>query len=255
MYQDLRDKVVVVTGGASGIGEAVVRYLVTIGARVCVADANQTLGEALVAELSSEERVRKISFAAVDVANEDAVRSLIATVIDDFGALHGAVNCAGLVGAPCNFEEIELENWQRVIDVNLTGVFLCMKHQLKHMKAQNSGTIVNVSSGAGLVPAPFMSMYSASKHGVLGLTKTAAMENIKSSIRVNAVLPGSTRTPLLEDTIAGNASLEKVVLASIPCGRMGAPDEIANGIVWLLSDESRYVNGHSLIIDGGTLCR
>jgi NAD(P)-dependent dehydrogenase (short-subunit alcohol dehydrogenase family) len=255
MYQDLKDKVVVVTGGASGIGEAVVRYLVKVGARVWVADANRDLGEALTTELSSREAAGEVSFFEVDVADEDAVMGLIAAVIDRHGALHGAVNCAGLVGTPCQLDEIELKNWQRVIDVNLTGVFLCMKHQLKHMKTQNSGAIVNVSSGAGLVPAPFMSMYTASKHGVLGLTKTAATENIKSGIRVNSVLPGSTRTPMMEATIEGNEALEKLVMSSIPCGRMGTPDEIANGILWLLSDESRYVNGHSLIIDGGTLCR
>jgi len=255
MPNDLNEKAILVTGGASGIGEAVVRQLVALGAKVCVADANEEMGSALVAQLNASEAKGEVFFVATNVVDEAMVEQLIASVVDRYGALDGAVNNAGLAGNPCNLEDIELADWQRVIDVNLTGVFLCLKHELKKMKAQGYGTIVNVASGAGVIATPYMSMYGASKHGVLGLTKTAATENVRSGIRINAVLPGSTKTPMIEATIAGSEEMEKVILGSIPCGRMGTPEEIANAILWLLSEQSSYINGHSLIVDGGTICR
>jgi len=134
-------------------------------------------------------------------------------------------------------------------------VFLCVKHQLRWMKAQGHGAIVNIASGAGVIATPNMGAYCASKHGVLGITKTATQEVVKTGIRVNAVLPGSTRTPMVADSLKQSPEVEKMVLDSIPCGRFGEAVEVAQAIVWLCSDRASYVSGEAMLVDGGTVCR
>jgi NAD(P)-dependent dehydrogenase (short-subunit alcohol dehydrogenase family) len=253
VFTDLADKVVIVTGGASGIGEACVRGLVDNGARVLIADVNRSLGEALAEELLEEGA--EVDYLNTDITDEEQVAALMARADELYGRIDCAVNNAGIAGAPTPLEATNLDDWYRVIDVNLTGTFLCLKHELALMKAQNSGVIVNVSSGAGVSPAAFLCAYTASKHGVLGLTKSAVAETVKTPIRINTVLPGSTRTPMIEETMSLGREVEEMIMKSIPCGRMGIPDEIANAIIWLCSDQSSYVNGASLSVDGGTTNR
>ncbi len=249
----LENKVALITGAANGIGAACARLFAREGAAVLLADREAAAGERLARELS--EAGHRARFVACDVSREEDIEGMVAAALTAFGRLDCAVNNAGIVGPSARIEETELESWQQVIAVNLTGVMLCMKHEIKLMRAQGSGAIVNVSSGAGLIGVPNMAAYSASKHGVLGLTKTAAKENVKRGIRVNAVLPGSTRTPQLEASIAtGGEEVEKMILGSVPCGRFGQPDEIAQNIAWLCSESASYVSGVSLPVDNATLC-
>jgi NAD(P)-dependent dehydrogenase (short-subunit alcohol dehydrogenase family) len=142
-----------------------------------------------------------------------------------------------------------------VIDINLTGVFLCLTHEIRVMQEQGSGSIVNVASGAGVIAVPAMPHYCASKHGVLGLTKTAAVENARLGVRVNAICPGSTDTPLLRATIDASPEIEKLVMKSLPGGRLGLPGEIAEAAVWLCSDRASFVTGESMLVDGGAVAR
>jgi len=249
----LEGKSALITGGASGIGEASARLFVEEGASVLIADRNREAGEALAEGLRNGGY--NCHFFLADISSEKAVQAMVNKSVELFGRLDCAVNNAGIGGEPQAIDEMSLENWQQVMDINLTSVFLCIKHELKIMKAQQAGSIVNIASGAGLIAVPNMAAYCASKHGVLGLTKTAATENIKEGIRVNAILPGSTRTPLLEDSMSQGEEVEKMILASVPCGRFGQPIEIAQNVAWLCSDRSSYVSGDSICVDYATVCR
>src|SRR3990172_2322109 len=179
----------------------------------------------------------------------------VATALSAFGRLDCAVNNAGTTGASGRLEEIDLEGWTRTLMVNLTGVFLCMKHEIAAMARQGGGAIVNVSSGAGLIAVPGLAPYCASKHGVLGLTKTAAVENARTGVRVNAICPASTDTPMLRASIANVPGVEKMILASQPGGRFGRPEEIAEAAVWLCSDRASFVSGESMLVDAAAVAR
>jgi NAD(P)-dependent dehydrogenase (short-subunit alcohol dehydrogenase family) len=150
---------------------------------------------------------------------------------------------------------VQLADWQRVLDVNLTGLFLCMKHELAVMVPAGHGAIVNVASGAGVVAAPTLAAYSASKHGVLGLTKTAAVENARSGVRVNAILPGSIDTPMMQRTMDIHPEVKKIVLKSTASGRLGRPEEVAEAALWLCSDRASLVSGECMLVDGATVAR
>lgn len=245
--------VIWVSGAASGIGEAFARLAAEKGARLGLADIDEARLNNLCNELSAA-GTDCIALPA-DVSDEAQVANAIAQTYQHLGALHGAVNNAGITGPAAPIEDLSWDDWQRVINVSLGSVFLGLKHQLPLLKQQNRGAIVNVASGAGLIPAQHLAAYTAAKHGVLGLTKTAAQENIRSGVRINAVLPGSTRTPMMEASMAASEAVHDMVMASVPCGRLGEPQEQAEAIWWLLSDAASYVNGHSMIVDGGTLCR
>ncbi len=249
----LEGKAAVITGAASGIGAATARLFVEEGASVALADTNAEQGEALAGELRGQ-GARAI-FLACDVSDEDAVTRMVEDSCAAHGGLDCAVNNAGIVGTPANIDEMSLENWQRVIDINLSSVFLCLKYEIRAMKERGGGAIVNVASGAGVIAVPGMAGYCASKHGVLGLTKTAATENVRLGIRVNAILPGSVRTPLLEASLSLGAEVEKMILKSVPCGRFGKPEEIAQNAAWLCSDRASYVSGESMLVDHATVCR
>jgi A-factor type gamma-butyrolactone 1'-reductase (1S-forming) len=249
----LEGKSAIITGGASGIGEASCRLFVEEGASVLIVDRNQRAGESLANELTAQGH--NCHFYLADITSEPAVKAMIEKAVELFGRLDCAVNNAGIGGEPQPIDEMSLQNWQQVMDINLTSVFLCLKYELKVMQAQQAGAIVNIASGAGLIAVPNMAGYCATKHGVLGLTKTAATENIRKGIRVNAILPGSTRTPLLEDSMSQGEEVEKMILASVPCGRFGQPIEIAQNIVWLCSDRASYVSGESVCVDYATVCR
>ena len=253
MNRIVSGKVALVTGAASGIGRATALIFAREGARVACADRDE--GGAL----ETVERVRKqggeASAYAVDVASEEQVRALIERTVADFGCVDCAHNNAGISGAPGPVQDIALEEWSRVIAINLTGVFLCMKYEIAQMRAQGGGAIVNTSSGAGLIGAPTLAPYCASKHGILGLTRTAALETARSGIRVNAVCPGSTDTPMLRATMAGSARIEKMILANQPGGRLGLAEEVAEAVVWLCSDRASFVSGDAVRVDGGALAR
>ncbi len=246
-------KVALVTGAASGIGRASALVFGREGARVVVADVDAEGGAETV------DLVRKAgaeaSFVQADVSRESDVASLIEQTLATFGRLDCAHNNAGLSGTATPLHELRIEDWSRILAVNLTGVFLCMKHEIPQMIAQGGGTIVNTSSGAGVVATPGLAHYSASKHGVLGLTKTAAHENARTGIRINAVCPGSVDTPMLRAAMAGNEAIEKMVLRGQPTGRLGRPEEIAEAVVWLCSERASFVTGESLLVDGGSVSR
>ena len=191
----------------------------------------------------------------VDVSDEAQVRAIVAHCVEHHGRLDCAINNAGVAGPMGPLHEIDAAAWTRTLAVNLTGVFLCMKYELPQMHAQGGGAIVNTSSGAGLIGTPGMSPYCASKHAILGITKTAAIENARTGVRVNAVCPGSTDTPMLAASMAVSPDIEKMILASQPGGRLGRPGEIAEAAVWLCSDRASFVSGESMLVDGGAVAR
>ncbi len=246
-------KVALVTGGGSGIGEATALLFAREGAAVAVLDRDGAAATRVAGAIATAGGTATAH--EVDVTIEDEVAQAIAEVVAAHGRIDIAHNNAGMAGMPSSFTDLALDDWQRMIATNLTSVFLCMQHELRQMMAQGSGSIINTSSGAGVVAAPGLPHYTAAKHGVLGLTKCAAQEYAPHGIRVNAVLPGTTRTPMIEGFIAGNADIEKMVTRGIGRRTMGSPDEIAQAVVWLGSDRASFVNGESMLVDGATVCR
>lgn len=248
----VEDKVALVTGAGSGIGRATALALAREGARVLVSDVEAGGGQATtraIREAGGEAR-----FQRTDVTREDEVAALVAAAVESWGRLDCAVNNAGITGSGGAIPDLELEQWNRTLAVNLTGVFLCLKYEIPAMR-ERGGAIVNMASGAGLIGVPGLPHYCASKHGVLGLTKTAALENARSGVRVNAICPGSTDTPLLRGAMSADPRLEELVLSNIPSGRLGRPEEIAEAAVWLCSDRAAWVTGESMLVDGGSVAR
>jgi NAD(P)-dependent dehydrogenase (short-subunit alcohol dehydrogenase family) len=232
---ELAGKVALVTGGASGIGAATAELLADRGAEVVVAD------------LSGGDGVH-----ALDVTEEDAVDRLVAEVVDTHGRLDLAANVAGTSGTYANVVDTSTEDWSRTLRVNLDGVFYCLRAELRAMRSLGEGgAVVNVSSGAGLMGVPGMGAYAASKHAVIGITRSAALEVAREGIRVNAVCPGSVRTPMLRGFVGGDEEALEKMGRQAPIGRIAEPVEIAEAIVWLLSDAARYVTGDVLRADGG----
>jgi NAD(P)-dependent dehydrogenase (short-subunit alcohol dehydrogenase family) len=176
---------------------------------------------------------------------------MVAAAVECFGRLDCALNNAGMSGQPGGIVDCPLDQWQRTLDLNLTSVLLSMRAEIPAMLETGGGSIVNTASVAGLVGFPALPAYVASKHGVVGLTRSAALEFVRQGIRVNAVCPGNTRTPMLEAFIGGDANIEKMVMRGAPIGRMATPDEIAAAAVWLCSDAASYVNGVILPVDSG----
>jgi NAD(P)-dependent dehydrogenase (short-subunit alcohol dehydrogenase family) len=249
----LNGKVALVTGGGSGIGRASGVALGREGAIVVLADVNAQ-GGAETARLI-ESAGGKALFLQADVSRSQDVEIMVARAVERFGRLDCAVNNAGIQGELNPTDECSEENWNRTIAVNLTGVWLCMKYEIARMREQRSGSIVNVASNFGYVGSPGMPAYSAAKHGVLGLTKTAALEYAEYDIRVNAVCPGPVQTPLIDNMLSAQPDVAEQIMDTItqrlPAGRLGRPEEIAEAIVWLCSDLASFVTGMSMPVDGG----
>jgi NAD(P)-dependent dehydrogenase (short-subunit alcohol dehydrogenase family) len=247
----LDDKGILITGGASGIGRATAAEAVAEGARVAIADVDDEGGESVAEELGAG-----TAYLHCDVTDEASVEESVAAAVEALGRLDCAFNCAGILAALGNAGEVPLGEWQQVIDVDLNGVFLCTKHQLAPMVAQGSGAILNMASAAGLIGWPGASAYVAAKHGVVGLSKSAALEYAASGVRVNSICPSYVLTPmvekdLFEDALGGDEELIAAARANHPIGRFAQPREIAAAACWLLSDKASFVTGSAMSVDGG----
>ena len=251
MTRELEGRVGLVTGGTSGIGRATAILFAQAGAKVVVAGRRETEGAETI------ELVRAAGgealFVKTDVSKAAEVETLIQKAVEKFGRLDVAFNNAGVEGVWGPIVRQSEEDWDRTIDINLKGVWLCLKYEIRQMlKQASSGAIVNMASITGLVGAVGAAAYSASKHGVIGLTQTAALENAKSGIRINAICPGFTETAMA-DRVLRVPSVQKYVLSCHPIGRLGRPTEIAEAVVWMCSDRASFMTGQSLVLDGGFL--
>jgi len=249
MAGQLDGKVVLITGAGSGIGRASALTFAREGAKVMVADLIVEGGEETVQLVKNADG--EASFVKVDVSNAADVEAMVNKVVEVYGRIDCAHNNAGIEGQLASTDEYAEEMFDKVIAINLTGVWLCMKYEILHMLKQGSGAIVNTASGAGLVGTAGMSAYVASKHGVVGLSKTAALEYAKSGIRVNSVCPGLIQTPMVERLTNAQPQLGEALIAAEPIGRTGRPEEIAESVVWLCSDAASFVTGHAMSVDGG----
>jgi NAD(P)-dependent dehydrogenase (short-subunit alcohol dehydrogenase family) len=246
-------KIALVTGGASGIGRAASTLLGREGASVLVCDLDEDGGESTAAAI--REAGGQAVFRRVDVSVEEEVEAMVAHCVDHFGRLDCALNNAGITGPTAPIQEVDTQEWHRTLAINLGGVFFAMKHEIPVMQAQGGGSIVNTASGAGLIATPFMSAYCASKHAILGITKTAAVENAGTGVRVNAICPGTTDTPMLRSAMSLGPEVEKMIRNAMPGGRFGEPEEVAEAAVWLCSDRASFVSGESMLVDGATVAR
>ena len=246
---EFKDKVAFITGGASGIGMATALAFAEEGAHVAIADVDQSGAEEVVRTIRS--LGSQALFVHTNVADPKNVEASIGRVIEVLGGIDIALNNAGIGGLETSTQDYPEDNWQHVIAVNLNGVFYCMKYELAHMIERKRGIIINMASVAGLRGFPWHAAYAASKHGVLGLTKSAAAEVAKLGIRVNAVCPGFTETPMVELMVKDQPDRKARLEKSMPLGRMGHPDEIAAAIVFLASDNNKFMIGHSMVLDGG----
>ena len=248
------NRTALVTGGGSGIGRESALLFAARGARVVVADVATDGGEQTAATI--RERGGEAVFVRTDVTRADEAGVMVETAVSAFGRLDCAVNSAGTATfVRTRTHEFTEEEWRRVIDVNLTGVWLSMKHEIAPMLDGGGGSIVNLSSIYGLVAAAGTAAYTASKHAVAGLTKTAALDYAKRNIRVNALSPGYTRTALVDGVIAHKPEIEDWFVERTPIGRMGTPREIAEAAVWLCSDAAAFVSGVVLPVDGGVVAQ
>ena len=249
---DFEGRVALVTGGGSGLGRAAARLLAERGARLIIADVDEEGGAHTVGECGAAGGEAR--FVRTDVTIESDVAAAVAAAVDEWGRLDVALNNAGINGPTKPVADYTLDEWNRVISVNLNGIFLGLRHEIPQMLAQGGGgAIVNTSSGAGLVGFAALPAYVASKHAVLGLTKAAALAYVRDGIRINAVCPGSTRTPLLEGFMAQAPGMEEAMAQSAPIGRLARPEEIAEAMVWLCSDAASFVVGHAFSVDGGAV--
>jgi len=250
MSRKLEGKVIMITGGSTGIGFATARRCVTEGASVLIADINETAGVAAAAELSAAGG--KVHFHPTNVTQASAVEAAVAEAVSRFGRLDGAFNNAGIDGGFTNTIKMTEEAFDQTIAVNLKGVWLCMKYQIEQFLAQGSGgAIVNTASVAGLVGTRGGIAYCASKHGVVGMTKCAALDFSRKKIRVNAVCPGLIKTPMLEHMAEITGVSVEAYANQEPVGRLGEPREIGDTVAFLLSEDSSFITGVALPVDGG----
>ena len=247
MEKTFEGKVALVTGGSFGIGRATAIAFARKGARVVVSD--------IIEDSETLDTIKKEGgegiFVKCDVGSVSEVEALMKKTKDHYGRLDYAFNNAGIEGVPAEIQDGLEEDWDRAINVNLKGVWSCMKYQIPIMLEQGGGSIVNCASIAGLVGFPGLSPYVASKHAVVGITKTAALETAQKGIRVNAVCPGVIKTPMIDRFTGKQKEAEQAFIAKKPMGRMGEPEEVATAVLWLCSDEASFVTGQALAVDGG----
>jgi NAD(P)-dependent dehydrogenase (short-subunit alcohol dehydrogenase family) len=250
---DFENKVALVTGGSFGIGQATAIAFAQRGAHVMIADYIEDKEGTTLKKIESFGG--KGFFMQCDVSKESQVKAVIEEINNRYGRLDFAFNNAGIEGGAATTQLCTEENWDRTIDVNLKGIWLCMKHEIDLMLKHNGGAIVNCASIAGLVGFTGLPAYVASKHGVIGLTKTAALEFAKQKIRVNAVCPGVIKTPMIDRFTGKNKEAEKQFENMEPVGRMGQPEEVANAVIFLCSDAASFVTGDAMAVDGGWIAQ
>ncbi len=249
MDHSLAGKIVLITGAANGIGLVTAQCLASAGARLMLSDIDEVSGWEAVSQF--QKLGLDAWFTRCDVTDGASVQALVAATLARFERIDCAVNNAGIEHKHTRLADHDDDDFDRVIAVNLRGVYLCMKYELRVMLTQGAGVIVNTASVAGLGGAPALAGYAASKHGVMGLTRTAAVEYAAQGIRVNAVCPSFTNTDMVKRMVAAKPRLNESLANASPMKRMGEPDEVARAIAWLCSDESSYVNGQGLALDGG----
>lgn len=242
-------KVAIVTGGSFGIGRSTAVAFAARGAKVVVGDWIEDKEQETMKLIKAEGG--EGLFIKCDVTKVSDIKTLVDKTIESFGRLDFAFNNAGIEGATASTQECTEKNWDKTMGVNLRGVWLCMKYQIPHIIKQGKGAIVNCASVAGLIGFAGLPAYVASKHGVLGLTKTAALENAKLGLRINAVCPGVIETPMIDRITGKDKEVEKLYISMEPIGRMGHPGEVAEAVVWLCSDAASFITGHALSVDGG----
>lgn len=251
MKHTFKEKVALVTGGSSGIGRATAIDFARKGAKVVIADwieNEETMDQ--IENLGGE-----VLFVKCDVSKSDDVKALIEKTMSTFGRLDFAFNNAGIEGTSAPTQDCTEENWDKTIGINLKGIWLCMKYEIPEMLKIGKGVIVNCSSVAGLIGFRGLPAYVASKHGVIGLTKTAALENAKLGIRVNVICPGVIQTPMIDRLTGKKKETIEQFTDLEPVGRFGLPEEIANAVLWLCSDEASFVTGIAMTVDGGFLAQ
>lgn len=251
MAESLEGKVALVTGSSSGIGRASALAFAREGAKVVVADVQVKGGEETARMI--KETGREAIFVKADVSKASDVEKLISTAGRTYNRLDCAHNNAGIEGVSASTIDCTEENWDRVIDINLKGVWLCMKYEIPQMLKQGGGAIVNTSSVAGFIGFRDSPAYCASKGGIIQLTRVAALEYAARGIRVNAVCPGVIRTPMIERSTGGKQEVEAQLIGIEPAGRLGTPEEVAEAVVWLCSDAASFVMGHPMVVDGGLI--
>lgn len=253
MNISFENKVALVTGAGSGLGFATANAFAESGASVALADTNEEAVRSAAKELSA--RGHKALAMQCDVADDAGVEAMVERTVATFGRLDAAYNNAGVQNVVAEAAESTREDFDRVISINLRGVWSCMKFELRQMLKQGSGAIVNCSSIGGLVAGPKRGTYQASKHGVLGLTKSAALDYAARGIRINAVCPGIIHTGMLDHMMKTQADALNAMLKDVPIGRLGRPEEIASAVLWLCSSAASFMVGHALAVDGGYTIR
>jgi NAD(P)-dependent dehydrogenase (short-subunit alcohol dehydrogenase family) len=246
---DFTGKVALVTGASSGMGLATAQAFAEAGASVVLADVREDLAQNEAKKLT--DAGYKVIAVQCDVSDDAQVAAMVDRIVAEFGRLDAAFNNAGVMARIAPTAESTSEDWDRVIGINLRGVWSCMKYELRQMERQGSGAIVNNASVGALTGNPGIGSYIASKHGVVGLTRTAALEYIKFGIRVNAVNPGLIDTQIARDVVSGNEQAYAEIAKNVPIARAGRPEEIASAVLWLCSPGASYVVGHALTVDGG----
>jgi len=242
------NKSVLVTGGGSGIGRATALAFAAEGARLIVGDVNETQGEATVKLV--HERGGVAAFVRADVSRSSDCASMVEHALRLYGQLDVAFNNAGINIRVAPIADIDEEEWQRILAVNLTGIFLCMKHEIPAMKRSGGGAIINTASVGGVIGTAGVTAYCATKHGVVGITKSAALDHIGDGIRINALCPGGTRTEMLEQWFK-DPEVERRAVSQTPIGRMASPAEMARAVLFLASEDASFMVGHTLLVDGG----